>query len=113
VASLLPYDWTLCAALAVTLGGWNGKPWKLRLALGLAVGVVGWAASFPLMIVGTRFGYDSSLAEDYLNGIDVRNSLVGILAISAWVMVWFGVGTAIGLFWRWVAGKDPPPAERG
>ena len=113
MSNLLPYDWTLCTVLAVLLGGWNGWPWKMRLTVSLMIGLAGWAASFPLMILGTRFGYDTALAEEYLNGADIRNSVIGILVISGWMLLWSGVGMAIGSVWRRVAGRDTPPSPRG
>ena len=69
--SLLPYDWIICAALAAWLGSRQPERWKVRLMLCLGIGLAGLAASYPLMIVGTRFGYDVALAEDHINSESV------------------------------------------
>jgi len=102
--SLLPYDWIACAALALCLGCCGPRAWKARLILGAAIGLLGWAASFPLMMVGTGYGYDVSLAEDYLDGADVTNSLIAIALAITWSLLWLAFGALASLLWRKIVG---------
>jgi len=98
--SLLAYDWIACAALALCAGGFGPASWTVRIPLCGAIGLLGWAASFPLMLVGTRLGYDTSLAEDYINGTDVWNSAIAIAVAAAWALLWLCCGPAAASLWR-------------
>jgi len=69
----------------------------------LGIGLAGLAASYPLMIVGTRFGYDVALAEDHINSESVQRTLFELLVATTWSSFWFSAGFLASSFWRWIA----------
>ena len=107
--SLLPLDCIACATLALCVGWLRSKSWKARLALAVAIGLTGWAASYPLVIIGAGLGYDAALAENYVNGFNAQSALVEIGVAILWSLLWLGVGVIAGLSWRWVRSPSAPP----
>ena len=85
---------------------------KVRLMLCLGIGLIGWVASYPLMIVGTGFGYDVALAEDYVSGVSVQSAFLELSIAVAWSSFWLGVGLLSSSFWRRIttgsARRAPP-----
>jgi hypothetical protein len=101
--NLLPLDWIASAALSLCVGWLRSKSWKARLALSVAIGLIGWAASYPLTIIGAGLGYDAALSEDYVNGFSARNALVEMGVAILWSLLWLGIGVITALSWRRVA----------
>jgi hypothetical protein len=105
--SLLPYDLLVCAILAVYVGYRGSRSWKVQLTLSIAIILFGWAASFPLMILGTSLGYDVALAEDYINDANTANgALVEVALFAAWTLLWLGPATFTAAIWRRITSAD-------
>lgn len=87
----LAIDWIGTAALAVCVG-WVG-PKSLKAAMGLCVlvGLVGWAASYLIMLLAPSFGGVTELSEYYINDFSARNAAVEIAAVLGWTFVWLGL----------------------
>jgi hypothetical protein len=87
----LGIDWIATAALAVWLGWAGPRSLKPAIALCAGVGLVGWAASYLIMLLSPTFGGDISAAEAYINGFNARNAAAEISVVLAWTLVWFGI----------------------
>lgn len=87
----LDIDWIVTAALAAWLG-WAG-PKSLKPAIGfcLLIGLLGWAASYLIMLLSPSLGGDTTLAEDYINGFSLRNAAAELGVALAWTFLWFGL----------------------
>jgi hypothetical protein len=88
--TLLQFDWIATAAAAVITGLAGPKSWKRALMFCAIVALVGWAASYMLMAASPRFGGDTALAENYINGFSVLSAIVEIVVALAWTLLWFG-----------------------
>jgi len=85
---------------------------QVRLVLCIGMGLIGWIASYPLMIAGTRFGYDVAQAEDYVNGASAESVLLELSISIAGSLFWFGIGLLTSSLWRRMAersARQAPP----
>ncbi|WP_114226905.1 MULTISPECIES: hypothetical protein [Sphingomonas] len=92
-------DWILSALLAVWLGFTQPRSRSFTGAAAVLIALTAWLASYPLVIVGTRFGGDISSAEDYVNGVGYGSSM---LADAEFPIAWTGLWFTIGSLGSWV-----------
>jgi hypothetical protein len=93
-------DWALNAVLAAAIGYRRPKVRWSDIAVIGAIALVGWVATFPLVVMGTRYGGDVAIAEDYLNGLSLATGVLDFVVWIGWTLVWFVLGKLI----RWSAG---------
>jgi hypothetical protein len=87
----LGIDWIATAALTAWLGLAGPKSWKPAMALCVAIGLLGWAASYPIMVLAPSFGGDASLSVDYFDDFSARNAAAEIGVALTWSLIWFGL----------------------
>ena len=77
--------------LGIALGGaglklrWQGSAWLLALA------IVAWLAR----AVAIAFGTNASLAEDYVDGLDLSMAALELAVVLLWLLGCYGVGALI------------------
>jgi hypothetical protein len=98
--SLLQFDWIATAAAAVIVGLAGPKSWKRASTLCAIVALVGWAAGYVLMAVSPRFGGNTALAENYINGFRVLSAIVEIAVALVWTLLWFAAARVTLLITR-------------
>jgi hypothetical protein len=86
------FDLLISAVLALAVGVARNRPRSVRVAAGIVIAFLAWAASYPLVILGVRLGGDTALAEDYVNGFSVVHATIEIAIALAWTCFWFALG---------------------
>jgi hypothetical protein len=87
----LDIDWIATAALASWLGWGGPKSFKSATGLCLLMGLLGWAASYLIMVLSPSVGGDTALAEDYIDGFGVRNAAIELAVALGWTFLRFGL----------------------
>lgn len=100
------FDWIISALLAAWIGFAQPRSWRYAAGLSVAVAIIAWLFTYPLIAWGTDFGGDTAIAEDYLNGIgDVRAMGTSLAHMSVWTFVWFVLGSLTRLLARRTLGN--------
>jgi hypothetical protein len=88
--ALLDLCWITTAALATWLGWAGPRSLTRATALCVLIGLLGWAASYPVMLLSPSLGGDTHLAEYYVNGFSARIAPLEVAGALAWTFLWFG-----------------------
>ena len=87
--SLLNLDLVIATLLAFGLGLAMPGSWRRKTSLCLLVALLAWGVRVVAIVTG-----DATLAEDYLNGLNVWTGAVELAVALAWTGLWCALGTA-------------------